>query len=151
MNKITALLLFCIAFLIACNHREIKKEMTEDSTTDSALLIDGPIAVFISPDSLEADSLKTIFGEDDYYTLADDYVTYLGDTRRLLDSVGIPSFISEEDTLKFISSSGTVYSISAKDKEGIFPVYFFNGRDKPVKVEVMDDFKDPFQNVFMGG
>lgn len=136
------------AFLYACTGKEQKSETVAPDPIDSSVFIKGPVAIFIGPDSIESDSLKNILGEDDFYTIADDYVYYLAEARHLLDSAGIQSFNSEEDSLKFMTNGGQIFSIAAKDTETIFPVYFFNGMDAPVKVEVMDDYKGPFEKIF---
>lgn len=152
MIKKTSILTFAVIGVIAfvaCKGKETKTEAPKTPALDSAILIKGPCAVFVSPDTLEIDSLTKVLGEDDFYTVADDYVFYLGNAKSYLDSAGINVISTVEDTLKFLMNSGSVYIVPSKDSSSIYPVYFFNGNEPPLQVEVMDDYKTQFEKVFM--
>lgn len=137
-----------VVLLYSCTSKTGNENSKVSPEIDSTELIKGPCAVIISPDTIEIDSLKKLLGEDDFYTIADDYVYYLADVQHLLDSAGIPVVATDRDTLKFLMRSGAIFQIPAKSDLALFPVYYFNGDEPPTFVEVMDDFRSPYKNVF---
>jgi hypothetical protein len=147
MKRTLAIVLAFLSFY-SCTTKEKPQEIVTQPAIDSSQLFKGPCAVFVSPDSTEIDSLKKLLGEDDFYTIADDYVYYLGDAQHLLDSADITVIHTEEDTLRFLLNSGAIFQIPGKDTTSLFPVYFFNGDEPPLHVEVMDDFRSQYENVF---
>lgn len=99
--------------------------------------IKGPCAVFYSPDEARIAALKKEMGEDDFYTVADDNMYYMSETRDFYTKRGVNIIEAEAPELVFCSEDGRVFRVNTAAEEAPWGVFVFDGKKAPVSAEVV--------------
>lgn len=76
--------------------------------TEDFLFVSENCAICVSPDSMEIESMKKKYGEEDFSTIADDAVFYNYQASFFLDTMGIKTIYPRERYLKFKIRSDTI-------------------------------------------
>ena len=131
-------------FLVSCGHKNLtQKTKPNDSTNDTKIevkktlpdLITNSCVIIISPTEKKVDSLKTLNGEDDFYTIADDNQWYIGNARIYLDSIKAKSINSEsKGRLKFKLESGEISEVDLNSFD--WGILLFDGKNKPIDADI---------------
>ena len=96
--------------------------------------ISEPCAVIISPTDTKINRLKKDNG-DDFYTVADDNLFYIGSARQLLDSLKTKTIDTEATgQLTFKQKDGAYTSIDLS--EFYWGIILFNGKDAPIEADI---------------
>src|SRR6476620_3112489 len=98
MNRILFTAFLLIILFSACSsptveHEGVKRStvMQDPETSGDTFKVYGPAIIFMWPDSMQAEQLKTK-DSDAFYTIADDYSFYNSQLMDLADSMKIKNF-----------------------------------------------------------
>ena len=91
----------------------------------------GTCAIFVAPTSAQVDSMKAKMKEDDFYTMTDDYMFYMSNSRTFLESKKVPLFFVEAvGSMKFKKSDGAI--VEQKLSGLTWAIILFNGKSDPI-------------------
>lgn len=160
--KIIALITFIVLSFISCNEKD-KKSLKESNNQNSiqkkiellnvkmskskilvksnndTLVIENRSAVIYEPTDIRINKLKKEGGEEDFYTAADDYLFYLNQSNKYLESKKIKIVMTKSNkVLKFISIDKSVTIIKLDLESEIWGIYLFDPKQKPKKIDMMD-------------
>ncbi|WP_089900359.1 hypothetical protein [Chitinophaga arvensicola] len=139
-------LLLPVAFftLAACHESKIQEEkVTTDAAppahpvTETADQITRPCAVFHYPDSMQLEKLKKDNGEEAFYTINEDYQSYMTDAHAFLEQKGLKIIEPAGGKIIFHSAKGSVSTLNLSDVKYNWEMWLFDG-DTLHKVDVMD-------------
>jgi len=117
--------------------------------TAEFLLIDSTCAIFINPTSVQIDQMEKEYGEEDFYTIADDNQYYHHLANALLDSLGVETIsIGEDKHLRLIGKNNSEWTLDIRqDGAPGWNLIFFNTNKEPkifstidVNEEVIDSY-----------
>ena len=92
------------------------------------IVLETPTLIIVSFDSLEIEQLKRRVGAEDFYTGADDFLYYQSLTYEMMDSLGIPVYATEKDTLDV--TFGQQRKQLVKDETyALFTYFFYDGKE----------------------
>lgn len=113
------------------------------------LTINKKAAVFYSPDSLQIAKRKKEIGEEDFYTGADDYLSYMHLSHDFLDSVNLTILDAKnKKVLRFLSNDKSQTFIKLDTLKELWGIYLFdpNKKQKLADMTVIDEeYKDYFK------
>jgi hypothetical protein len=143
-------LLFLI-LLIACNNNNPGTEANTsgENSDQQTNTIKGPHAVFYQPDSIRLELLKAEMGAENFYTAADDWMTYFAQAHQIADSMHIKSFDVYDSLLRFKMDDNSILQLTVAHKDEPFGLFLFDGKSAPVQVDLSDDLNPQFENVFV--
>jgi hypothetical protein len=122
--------------LFSCNTPAANKQLNAKNDTlhfrdtiietDSLIYIGKPCAIIFYLSESDIDSLKTVYGEEDFYTIMDDYNWYVSEAITYLEKRKIPVMGANNRELKFIfaKENGNVYPPTEPGK-----ILLFNGKN----------------------
>lgn len=111
-----------------------------DYVPDSSLTFDADSTkvVFISPDSLEIEHMKQEYGEEDFYTIADDNLYYDYEAYEFLKEKEFEYKSTDKRFVKLIKESGKEIFVDTHKYDENWGVIIFNGKDEPIVVPSME-------------
>ncbi len=129
--------------------RTRKSILKEDSPTASTaplaakesdtLIIEKPAAVFISPNSSRIEKMKEEYGEEDFYTAADDNLYYQSEAESFLREKEIVVIYSTARYLKFMTANGKPQFVAtAHPDSSAWTIYLFHPRKAPKSISSID-------------
>ncbi|WP_160715322.1 hypothetical protein [Chitinophaga solisilvae] len=139
--KQPGLLAIVMLFLVACHTKKEHVVQTaaappteQDAATNfntaansGDLIITEPCAVFYSPDTAKLEKLKKENGEEAFYSIADDNINALTDSRTFLDSKGVKIVDATTGKITFRMKDGSITTINLQDEKYGWEVLLFNG------------------------
>ncbi len=73
-------------------------------------------ALIISPTDDQIEQMKKEYGEDDFYTVADDATFYQGTARKIIDSLGVKTIDANKSLVKFNGSQQKSWTLTIRRK-----------------------------------
>ncbi|WP_310381808.1 hypothetical protein [Flavobacterium sp.] len=159
--KKSALIIFLILSLISCNQKEeqplretnnqngilekhielqngkISKNKIFEKNENDTLTIKNTSAIIYEPTGKSIEKRKKEVGEEDFYIGADDYLFYLNDSNKYLESQKIKIVMTKSDkVLKFISTDKSVTIIKLELEKEIWGIYLFDPKQKPKRIDM---------------
>lgn len=108
-----------------------KEKIVAKVLTFDTLTIDKKAAVFYSPDSLQMAKRKKEIGEEDFYTGADDYLSYMHLSHDFLDSVKLTILdAKDKKILRFIFNDKSKTFIKLDTLKDLWGIYLFDPSKK---------------------
>jgi hypothetical protein len=105
---------------------------------DDVLRIDSAYAVFVFPTEEQTKEMEKEYGEDGFYTIADDLQYYQSEAMNLLDSAGIKNKLSNRKYLHFVSGEN-IWLLDVKKKGAPeWNLVLFNPGKAPEVVSAID-------------
>lgn len=99
----------------------------------------GQSIVYYWAPSGKLEKMKEKYGEENFYTSADDVVFYSSQLQELVDSLEIKSYKDSIGTIGFIGTHSEYQANLAKTFEGeIFGAIYFDGVNPPEKLDILD-------------
>ena len=147
----TIFYVYACFLLVACNHdRSLSHPVVNHQTVKSKIktssydtLITTPCAVLISPTIKQIDELKAKNGND-FYTMADDNVYYMGTSIDYLDSLKIKTIAKHaKGTIAFKTSNSSLFTMKLDTL--YWDIILFNGKKAPIHADmtmIQDDYKN---------
>lgn len=111
----------------------IKSKPLPPDPNNPVLQVDKPCIVFLWPDSIEMDKMKTK-DSDAFYTEVDDYTFYTSQIMTLADSLDIANFSTDKNSIDFKTKDNKHIIIDRsklKEEDRSWGAYIFNGVDTP--------------------
>ena len=112
-------IIIILGFLVSCNRNNKKPHFQEINLTENTV-------VGIWPDSIEIETLKNEFGEDDFYTVADDIMWYNAKMLEKLDSLDI-AYISTDSHLVRILTPKDQLEINKDTMQNKWSYFYYDG------------------------
>lgn len=100
--------------------------------TDSTLEVGKACAIFFTPTTTQWEALKREVGEDDFYTITDDYGWYLAESRTYLEEKGIAIREITPKKIRFHLYDGSLRVINPPDSIN-WNVLLYDGKLKIVE------------------
>jgi hypothetical protein len=133
------LLLLVAHFTISCNKNNVVTHLQSNvgitKTNRQIIKIDKPSVIVIEFDSVQLERLRKI-DEENFYTAADDVMHYNALLVHKMDSLNIPVFRSEKDTV-YVQTPNDTFQILKDTSQAIHEYYYFDGK-KISKQDVFD-------------
>jgi hypothetical protein len=141
-------LLYIFLILLVLTACDAKKSSDNDSTNaDSVLvpdeeadvntkpgvntiLVEKNCVIFLYPDSIEIEEMKKKYGEDDFYTVADDLSWYQGTAGIILDSLKIKQISSDKEYIILKNNKNVCKKYTRKALDG--DMILFNVNKEPI-------------------
>jgi len=105
--------------------------------TDSTLEVGKACAVYFSPTPAQWEALKLEVGEDDFYTITDDYSWYLAESRAYLEEKGIAIREIAPKKVRFHFSDGSMHEMNPPDSIN-WNVILYDGKIKTAEGTTVD-------------
>ena len=112
-------IIIILGFLVSCNRNNKNPHFQEIKLTENTV-------VGIWPDSIEIETLKNEFGEDDFYTVADDIMWYNAKMLEKLDSLDI-AYISTDSHLVRILTPKDQLEINKDTMQNKWSYFYYDG------------------------
>ena len=112
-------IIIILGFLVSCNRNNKNPHFQEIKLTEKTV-------VGIWPDSIEIETLKNEFGEDDFYTVADDIMWYNAKMLEKLDSLDI-AYISTDSHLVRILTPKDQLEINKDTMQNKWSYFYYDG------------------------
>lgn len=130
----------------------LQSYFTEEKIEDKNFeIIDFDCAILIYPTNAQIDKMKKEFGEEEFYTIADDNNWYQGQAIELIDSVGIKKIMLKGQFLKLIGRQMNWDLDLRKKNLPSWNLIFFKTDKEPKIVSTMDmtveEVHDYFNNL----
>ena len=113
-----------------------------NSSQGDTLLVDRKAAVFIEPDHIKIEKMKKQAGEENFYTVADDYLFYLYKAHQFLDSAKLISIAAKDRKyITFVLNDSSVQVVNLQKLPELFNLYFFDPskKAKQVNLTIIDE------------
>lgn len=161
MRPFFTLILFITVFFYSCKQSNSKSQDTSDSVLSNkqrfvddsfnegkpvipvasansgTLTVDRRCAVYFEADSMQIEAAKRKIGEQDFYTVADDYLFYISEATQFFDKKKLPILkAGGRKKLRFISSKGGVEEISLDFSKELWGMYLFDPSKAPHKIDI---------------
>lgn len=122
------------------NEGDLKRHIVTSIPANDFTLITEKAGIFISPDTVEIERLKQEYGEEDFYTAADDNLYYEYEADKHLEQKGIKTIYPKTRYLKFKTSSGKEYFFDTKPESGPnwYLMLFDPSKNYPVIISTID-------------
>jgi len=119
---------------------EFRKFLVFSAPTADLTLISEKAGIFIGPDNLQIEQLKSEIGEDDFYTIADDNNYYESEASDFLEQKNIKIVYPKTRYLKFKTATGKEFNFDTKSKAnpGWLTVLFDPKKESPIIVSPVD-------------
>ncbi|MBB6609508.1 hypothetical protein H7F15_00525 [Pontibacter sp. Tf4] len=100
--------------------------------------------IFISPDTIEIERLKQEYGEEDFYTAADDNLYYEYEATEFLKKKGVKTIYPNTRYLKFKTGSGQEYFFDTKPagSHKWYLILFDPSKDHPALISAINITED---------
>ena len=158
--KIIALITFIVLSFIICNEKDQQSLKESNNQNDSqkiielqnvkmsrskilvkrnndTLVIENRSAIIYEPTDKRINKLKKEFGEEDFYTSADDYLFYLNESNKYLESQKMKIVMTKNDkVLKFILADKSVTTIKLDLEKEIWGIYLFDPKQQPKRIDM---------------
>jgi hypothetical protein len=126
---------FILLFVFSCNRSPVEtheeKPVTVNSSPGDTLKMDGAGLLFMCPDSLQAEQMKSK-DSDAFYTIADDISFYNSQLMDLADSMKIKSYSTSERFLDFSLRNNKHLIVDRSSSEELWwGLYLYNELDTP--------------------
>jgi hypothetical protein len=125
---------------------KISKSNILVKSKNDTLVIENTSAIIYEPTDERINKLKKEVGEEDFYIAADDYLFYLNESNKYLESQKIQIVMTKSNkVLKFISADKSVTIIKLDLEKEIWGIYLFDPKQKPKKIDMTataDEFKE---------
>ena len=95
-------------------------------------------AMLIIPDSDEIEELKFEYGEENFYTSADDNMWYIAEARSYLDSMGIKTIDTDKNHILFNKADGQQFYFETGLDYLAWGLIFFDSKNDPKIVDLTD-------------
>lgn len=105
--------------------------------TESTLEVGKACAVYFSPTPAQWEALKQEVGEEDFYTITDDYGWYLAESRTYLEEKGIALREIAPKKVRFHFSDGSIREVNPPDSIN-WNVILYDGIVKTVEGTTVD-------------
>ncbi|SKB88095.1 hypothetical protein [Maribacter arcticus] len=132
MRNLTIILVLILCF--SCKTDE-KDEFFEIELTEKTV-------VGIWPDSVQISEMKKEYGEDDFYTVADDIIWYNGKMHEVIDSLKINYIHTDKRKVRIITPKDRI-EINNDTSETKWRYIYYNGKETLEKdvFEIIDLYK----------
>lgn len=119
---------------------DFRKLLVSSAPADDVTLISDKAGIFIGPDSIQIEQMKSELGEEDFYTVADDNNYYESEARDFLEQKNIKVVYPKTQYLKFKTATGKEYTFDTKSKasRGWLTVLFNPKKESPIIVSLAD-------------
>jgi len=128
----------------ACHESKIPEEKIStdaappvQTVTESDSQITRPCAILHTPDSIQLEQLKKDNGEEAFYTINEDYQSYMTDARAFLEGKGVKIIEPAGGKISFHSAKGNPATLNLSDVKYNWEMWLFDG-DQLHKIDVMD-------------
>ena len=127
-------IIIVLTLIFSCK-TENKNEFFEINLTEKTV-------VGISPDSIQIEEMKNEYGEDDFYTVADDVMWYNGQMLEVIDSLKI-EYVHTDKRLVRIKTPKDQIEIDNDTSRVKWRYIYFNGKETLEKdvFEIIDLYK----------
>lgn len=99
---------------------------------------DNQNVIFISPTAKEINEMKKRFGEDDFYTVADDINYYRSQAYEFLESRTMKSYQTDKRFIRFTMKDGDTVYVDTEKIESKWTIILCDGYDKPYSSDIID-------------
>lgn len=159
--KKSALITFIMLFQISCNQKveqsvtdtnnqngihkknvelqneEISENIISIKSKNDTLVIENRCAIIYEPTEKNIKKRKKEVGEENFYIGADDYLFYLNESNKYLESQKIKIVLTKNNkVLKFISTDNSVIIINLELEKEIWGIYLFDSNQKPKRIDM---------------
>lgn len=128
---------------------DLQRFLVTSAPAEEVTLISDKAGIFVGPDSIQIEQLKSELGEEDFYTVADDNNYYESEARYFLEQKFIRVVYPKTQYLRFRTSTGKEYIFDTKSKvnRGWLTILFNPKKESPIIVSLADiDFE--FESYF---
>ena len=134
MNKV-GVVLFALLALFSCIEKQSKnteKLKIKPNIENDTIVIKEKTAIMYEPTDKAIEKWKKEVGEEDFYIGADDYLFYLNESYKYLESKHLKILKTKNNkTLEFVSANETKTIIQLNNESEIWGIYFFDPKQKP--------------------
>lgn len=106
--------------------------------TDSTFEIGKACGVFFTPSDAELERLKEEIGEEDFFTVMDDYGWYFSESTTFLEDKGIKTITTSEKNVRFHLLNGSVKTFYAGDTTLGWSPLLFDGNNTVQKTDLVN-------------
>jgi hypothetical protein len=145
------ILLSPLIFLAACRSSSSKEQKVPAPDTSSVinnpaslpgnsdtLFITQNAAVYYRPDSAHIEQWKKKIGEEDFYTVVDDWSFYMSTSHEFLDSMKLDiKDVDDKKVLKFIKADQSATIIRLDTLQNYWGVYLFSPAKEPLYADIV--------------
>ncbi|MCW3104722.1 MAG: hypothetical protein JWO09_3162 [Bacteroidetes bacterium] len=151
MNRLLSILFLLAVLAAACSSpsvEEKKAKLTSVSTgPGDTLKLYGPALLFMWPDSLQAEQMKSK-DSDAFYIAADDYSFYNSQLMDIADSLKIKNYSTSAKYLDFTLANEKHLLVDRSANEDLWwGLYLYNGADTP-RLQSTVDIDANYLNTF---
>ncbi|ASS50653.1 MAG: hypothetical protein A3D31_13910 [Candidatus Fluviicola riflensis] len=131
---------------------EVRKEkvLTYRDTiieTDSTFEIGKACGVFFTPSDAELQRLKNEIGEEDFFTVMDDYGWYFSESTTFLEDRGVKTIMTTEKDVRFHLLNGSVKTFHPVDTAIDWSPILYDGKNTIDKIDLVN-IKAGYEAVF---
>ncbi|MCW3070814.1 MAG: hypothetical protein JWO44_704 [Bacteroidetes bacterium] len=145
MNRTLSILFLLSVLAAACSSPSVEEKKTklasvsiDPQTSGDTLKLYGPAVLFMWPDSLQAEQMKSE-DSDAFYTIADDYSFYNSQLMDLADSLKIKNYSTSSKYLDFSLANDKHLLVNRSASEELWwALYLYNGADTPQLQSTVD-------------
>jgi|GEM_PF-6981177 len=153
MNRSAAILFLLAALASACSSPSVEDKAklsavtVDPETSGDTLKLYGPALLFMWPDSLQAEQMKSK-DSDAFYTAADDYSFYNSQLMDIADSLKIKNYSTSAKYLDFSLANDQHMIVNRSANEDLWwGMYLYNGADTP-RLQSTVDIDANYLNTF---
>jgi len=106
------------------------------------LVIKEPCAVLYWPDEAKIERLKKKGNEEGFYTVADDNMYYVAQSREYLKKHKIKSIDSHAGTFRFVPVAGPAFVLDRRADKYSWGLILFDGRHAPREADLVEPAAD---------
>jgi hypothetical protein len=106
--------------------------------TDSTFEIGKACGVFFTPSDAELDRMKKEIGEEDFFTVMDDYGWYFSESTTFLKDKGIKTITTSEKSVRFHLLNGNIKTFHAGDTAIDWSPLLFDGKNTIQKTDLVN-------------
>ncbi len=117
---------------VTANYRDTIME------TDSTFEIGKACGVFFTPSDAQLQRLREEIGEDDFFTVMDDYGWYFAESTTYLEDHGIRTIMTSEKSARFHLLDGTVKTFHVSDSAPDWSPVLFNGKNTVQRIDLVN-------------
>lgn len=115
--------------------------------TDSTLEIGKACAVYFAPTDAQLDIMKREVGEDDFYTIMDDYAWYQAESSTFLEDKKLTIVQAEKKKIRIHQTDGQLREYSPADTSITWNIVLFDGK-KTVAQSPAIGIEDTYKKLF---
>ena len=106
---------------------------------NDTLIVENKIALIFEPTDKSIVRRKNEIGEEDFYIGADDYMWYLNESNKYLETQKIKiQFVKNDKVLKFIEEDKNETIIKLTNENELWGIYLFDPKQKPKRIDMTD-------------